>query len=115
MATEKDIWAFHPESHACSPDDLHEVCLDDDAKEARAHIPAGSRPECLKNAAHECVFVALIAFAAATPVFLQRSVVVVAGPISEALQMTPAQIAWTTASSGYVYHETHYRHKLTPL
>ncbi|KAI1380718.1 MFS general substrate transporter [Hypoxylon crocopeplum] len=100
MAVEKDIWAFNPESHASSHEDLHEVCLDDDNKEARTPLPAGSRPECLKNAAHECVFVALIAFAAATPVFLQRSVVIVAGSISEALQMTPAQIAWTTAGSG---------------
>lgn len=101
MSLEKHVWGFDPESQAASPDDLHEICLDDDNKEAQTPLPAGSRPECLKNAVHECVFVALVAFAAATPVFLQRSVVVVAGPISGALQMTPAQIAWATASSGY--------------
>ncbi|KAI1657352.1 MFS general substrate transporter [Daldinia decipiens] len=100
MSLEKHAWGFDPESQAASPDDLHEICLDDDNKEAQTPLPAGSRPECLKNAVHECVFVALVAFAAATPVFLQRSVVVVAGPISGALQMTPAQIAWATASSG---------------
>ncbi|KAI1104771.1 MFS general substrate transporter [Jackrogersella minutella] len=100
MHFEKDLWAFGPECQATSPDDLHEVCLDDNAKEIQAPLPAGTRPECLKNAVHECIFVALIAFAAATPVFLQRSVVVVAGSISGALQMTPAQIAWATASSG---------------
>ncbi|KAI0383239.1 MFS general substrate transporter [Hypomontagnella monticulosa] len=100
MLVEKDIWVYGSDSHAPSPDDLHEVCLNDDAKETRAPLPKGSRPECLRNAFHECVFVALIAFAAATPVFLQRSVVVVVGPISGALQMSPAQIAWATASSG---------------
>ncbi|KAK6951199.1 hypothetical protein Daesc_007730 [Daldinia eschscholtzii] len=100
MSLEKHVWSFDPETQAASPDELHEVCLDDESKEVPAPLPASSRPECLKNAAHECVFVALIAFAAATPIFLQRSVVVVAGPISGALQMTPAQIAWATASSG---------------
>ncbi|OTB09935.1 hypothetical protein K445DRAFT_71242, partial [Daldinia sp. EC12] len=100
MSLEKHVWGFDPETQAVSHDELHEVCLDDESKEVPAPLPASSRPECLKNAAHECVFVALIAFAAATPIFLQRSVVVVAGPISGALQMTPAQIAWATASSG---------------
>ncbi|KAI1140544.1 MFS general substrate transporter [Hypoxylon sp. FL0543] len=100
MAIEKDAWAFGPGSHAPTPDELHEVCLDDDAKDTRRPLPSGSRPECLKNTAHECLFVVLIAFSAATPVFLQRSVVVIAGSVSGALQMTPAQIAWATASSG---------------
>ncbi|KAI1087362.1 MFS general substrate transporter [Rostrohypoxylon terebratum] len=102
MPMEKDMWIFGPESQSTSPDDLHEIRLDDDErdKHAQAPLPAGGRPECLKGAIRECVFVALIAFAAATPVFLQRSVVVVAGSISEALEMTPAQIAWATASSG---------------
>ncbi|KAL7623238.1 hypothetical protein AAE478_006919 [Parahypoxylon ruwenzoriense] len=100
MSVEKNIWILSPESQTASPDDLHDVCLDDDAKEIREPLRAGSRPECLKNVVHECLFVALIAFSAATPVFLQRSVVVVAAPISDALSMTPAQIAWATASSG---------------
>ncbi|KAI2469474.1 MFS general substrate transporter [Annulohypoxylon bovei var. microspora] len=102
MPMEKNMWGFEPESQSTTPDDLHEVCLDDDARDtrARAPLPAGTRPECLKGAFEECIFVALIAFAAATPVFLQRSVVVVAGSISGALEMTPAQIAWATASSG---------------
>ncbi|KAI1806109.1 MFS general substrate transporter [Daldinia bambusicola] len=100
MSLEKHVWGFDPETQEVSPDELQEVCLDDENKEVPAPLPAGSRPECLKNAVHECVFVALVAFAAATPVFLQRSVVVVAGPMSGALQMTPAQIAWATASSG---------------
>ncbi|KAI8960991.1 MFS general substrate transporter [Daldinia sp. FL1419] len=100
MSLEKHPWTLPPSSQAPSPDDLQEVCLDDDNREVRTALPAGSRPACLKSALHECLFVALMAFAAATPVFLQRSVVVVAGPISGALQMTPAQIAWATASSG---------------
>ncbi|KAI1443520.1 MFS general substrate transporter [Annulohypoxylon stygium] len=102
MPIEKDMWSFGPESQSTSPDDLHEICLDDDERDKRARAPltAGGRPECLKGPVRECIFVALIAFAAATPVFLQRSIVVVAGSISEALEMTPAQIAWATASSG---------------
>ncbi|KAI1462586.1 MFS general substrate transporter [Annulohypoxylon moriforme] len=102
MPMEKDMWIFGPESQSTTPDDLHEVCLDDDTRETRIRnpLPAGSRPECLRNAFRECIFVALIAFSAATPVFLQRSVVIVAGSISEALEMTPAQTAWATASSG---------------
>lgn len=106
MPIEKDMWSFGPESQSTSPDDLHEICLDDDERDKRARAPltAGGRPECLKGPVRECIFVALIAFAAATPVFLQRSIVVVAGSISEALEMTPAQIAWATASSGYHHY-----------
>ncbi|KAI0885510.1 MFS general substrate transporter [Annulohypoxylon maeteangense] len=102
MPMEKDMWVFGPESQSTSPDDLHEVCLDDDTGGVgvRAPLPAGSRPECLRSALKECIFVVLIAFSAATPVFLQRSVVLVAGSMSEELEMTPAQIAWATASSG---------------
>ncbi|KAI4862061.1 MFS general substrate transporter [Hypoxylon rubiginosum] len=99
MHDERDIWLLGPESQPPPHDDLHEVCLDDNI-ETRAPLPAGSRPECLKNVFYECVFVSVIALAAATPVFLQRSVVVVAGSMSDALQMTPAQMAWATASSG---------------
>ncbi|KAI1484762.1 major facilitator superfamily domain-containing protein [Biscogniauxia mediterranea] len=102
MSYEKDSWVFLDVPITTPPsDDLHEVCLDDEAKENRCLLlPAGSRPECLKNAVHECLFVGLIAFAAATPVFLQRSIVVVAASIAQSLSMTPAQLAWSTASSG---------------
>ncbi|KAI0595392.1 major facilitator superfamily domain-containing protein [Biscogniauxia sp. FL1348] len=100
MSHEKDSWVFLDVPTNPSSDDLHEVCLDDEAKEPRCLLPAGSRPECLKNAVHECLFVGLIAFAAATPVFLQRSVVVVSASIAQSLSMTPAQLAWSTASSG---------------
>ncbi|KAI5927407.1 major facilitator superfamily domain-containing protein [Camillea tinctor] len=100
MSHEKDSWVFLDVPTDPSSDDLHEVCLDDESKETRCLLPAGSRPECLKNAVHECLFVGLIAFAAATPVFLQRSIVVVAASIAQSLSMTPAQLAWSTASSG---------------
>ncbi|KAI1762879.1 MFS general substrate transporter [Hypoxylon sp. FL1150] len=99
MHDDRDIWLLGPDSKPPPHDDLHEVSLDDNV-ETRATLPAGSRPECLKNVFHECIFVAVMALAAATPVFLQRSVVVVAGSLADALQMTPAQMAWTTASSG---------------
>ncbi|KAI1778169.1 MFS general substrate transporter [Hypoxylon cercidicola] len=95
----RDVWLLGPESQPPAHDDLHEVCLDDNVEKI-APLPAGTRPTCLKNVFHECVFVGLIALAAATPVFLQRSVIVVAGSLSDALQMTPAQMAWATASSG---------------
>jgi hypothetical protein len=85
-----------------SPDDLHDVCLNDDAHDSRSCLSPGSRPECLKNLLHECLFVTLIALAAATPVFLQRSIVVVTSSIAESLKMSPAELAWSTASSGYV-------------
>ncbi len=85
---------------AC-PDELQDVCLNDDTNDvARVPLPRGSRPECLKNASHECVFVALAALAAATPVFLQRSTVVITDSIAGALEMTPAELAWATAGSG---------------
>ncbi|KAI1081342.1 MFS general substrate transporter [Whalleya microplaca] len=100
MSVEKDIWIFPHDPREPSPDDLQEVSLNDAVKEIRPPLPAGSRPELLKNTVHECLFVALIAFSAATPVFLQRSVFVVIGSISEVLHMTPAQTAWATASSG---------------
>ncbi|KAI1499836.1 major facilitator superfamily domain-containing protein [Biscogniauxia marginata] len=100
MSSEKDSWVFLDVPTDSSSDELHDVCLNDEAKETRCPLPAGSRPECLKNAVHECLFVGLIAFAAATPVFLQRSIVVVSVSIAQSLSMTPAQLAWSTASSG---------------
>ncbi|KAI0008098.1 MFS general substrate transporter [Xylariaceae sp. FL0662B] len=100
MSVEKDIWISSHNPREPPPDDLQDVCLNDGAGETRPPLPPGGRPELLKNSVHECLFIALIAFAAATPVFLQRSVVVVVGSISEVLHMTPAQTAWATASSG---------------
>ena len=49
-------------------EELQDVSLEeDDAKGAQPPLPRGSRPECLKSPAHECLFVALAAFAAASP------------------------------------------------
>ncbi|KAI0472853.1 major facilitator superfamily domain-containing protein [Xylariaceae sp. FL0804] len=101
MSFAKDRWIRRQPS----ADDLQEVCLDDDvgagATGSRViRLPLGRRPDCFRSAAHEWLFVGLIAFAAASPVFLQRSVVVVAESISQSLSMTPAQVAWSTASSG---------------
>ena len=82
-------------------EELQDVPLEDeDAKGTCPPLPRGSRPEFLKSAAHECLFVALAAFAAASPVFLQRSMVVVTDSLVEALQMTPAELAWATAGPG---------------
>ncbi|KAI0911246.1 major facilitator superfamily domain-containing protein [Ustulina deusta] len=100
MSLDKDAWAHARPPLGPSPDDLHDVCLNDDTHDSRSSLPPGSRPECLKNLLHELLFVTLIALAAATPVFLQRSIVVVTSSIAESLRMSPAELAWSTASSG---------------
>ncbi|KAK7908219.1 MFS drug transporter [Apiospora marii] len=69
---------------------------------ARPHVlqpPAGDRPELLESAFHEFAFVTLIAMAAASSVFLQRSIMVIAANIAEALSMSPTEMAWSTAAS----------------
>ncbi|KAI0206722.1 major facilitator superfamily domain-containing protein [Astrocystis sublimbata] len=96
----KDSWVFPRPPLEPSPDDMHDVCLNDELPDSRSTRSPGGRPECLKNLAHECLFVALIALAAATPVFLQRSIVVVTSSIAVSLDMSPAELAWSTASSG---------------
>lgn len=80
--------------------DLEEVCLNEDAKNIPLPLPPGRRPEVLKNVVHECLFVATIAFAAASSVFLQRSIVVIAAEIGNGLSLTPAEIAWVNSASG---------------
>jgi hypothetical protein len=102
MSVNKHPWAYAQSRSESPPDDLHEVSLHDETHDPMLLLKPGSRPESLKNILHECVFVALIAFAAATPVFLQRSLVVVTSSIAESLRMSPAELAWSTASSGYV-------------
>lgn len=102
MSLDKEPWVYARSPLESPPDDLHDVSLNDEAHDARSSLSPGSRPECLKNRLHECLFVALIALAAATPVFLQRSIVVVTSSIAESLRMSPAELAWSTASSGYV-------------
>ncbi|KAI1272472.1 major facilitator superfamily domain-containing protein [Xylaria sp. FL0933] len=100
MSLNNDPWTYARPPLGPPPDDLHDVCLNDDTRDSRASLPPGSRPECLRNLLHECLFVTLIALAAATPVFLQRSIVVVTSSIAESLRMSPAELAWSTASSG---------------
>ncbi|KAI0868936.1 major facilitator superfamily domain-containing protein [Hypoxylon argillaceum] len=100
MSLDKEPWVYARSPLESPPDDLHDVSLNDEAHDARSSLSPGSRPECLKNRLHECLFVALIALAAATPVFLQRSIVVVTSSIAESLRMSPAELAWSTASSG---------------
>lgn len=102
MSVDKKPWVYTPSPLESPSDDLHDVSLNDEANDSRSPLAPGSRPECLKNLLHECLFVALIALAAATPVFIQRSIVVVTSPIAESLRMSPAELAWSTASSGYV-------------
>lgn len=81
-------------------EDLEEVCLNDDAKHTRVALPRDSRPEALQNIVHECCFVGVIAFAAASSVFLQRSMIVVAADISTTLHMSPAETTWVNGASG---------------
>ncbi|KAI0417132.1 major facilitator superfamily domain-containing protein [Xylaria grammica] len=100
MSLNKDPWAYARPPLEPSSEDLHDVCLNDDTHDSQLPLPPGSRPECLKNLFHECLFVSLIALAAATPVFLQRSIVVVTSDIAESLRMSPAELAWSTASAG---------------
>ncbi|KAI0468088.1 major facilitator superfamily domain-containing protein [Xylaria cf. heliscus] len=100
MSLNKDPWVYARSPMAPQPEDLHDVCLNDETHDSQSMLSSGSRPECLKNLLHECLFVALIALAAATPVFLQRSIVVVTSSIAESLRMSPAELAWSTASSG---------------
>ncbi|KAI1438417.1 major facilitator superfamily domain-containing protein [Xylaria sp. CBS 124048] len=100
MSLHKEAWAYAQQSSEPSPDDLQDICLNDEAHDSCSSLPPGSRPECLKSILHECIFVALIALAAASPVFLQRSIIVVTSPIAESLKMSPAELAWSTASSG---------------
>ncbi|KAF3018108.1 hypothetical protein E8E14_007059 [Neopestalotiopsis sp. 37M] len=80
-------------------EELEDVCLNEDAK-APAPLPPGTRPDVLTNIVHECFFVALIAFAAASSVFLQRSMIVVAADINKSLDMSPAETAWVSGASG---------------
>ncbi|KAK6864307.1 hypothetical protein PG995_000835 [Apiospora arundinis] len=61
---------------------------------------ADDRPGVLRSAFHEVAFVTLIAMAAASSVFLQRSMVVIAADIADALDTSPAGMAWSTAASG---------------
>ncbi|KAI2630036.1 major facilitator superfamily domain-containing protein [Xylaria nigripes] len=100
MSLSKDAWAYAQPSSEPSPNDLQDICLNDETHDARSSLSSGTRPECIKNLLHEFVFVALIALAAAAPVFLQRSIVVVTSSIAESLKMPPAELAWSTASSG---------------
>jgi hypothetical protein len=105
MTLNKDPWAYEapsPSEPSPGPDDLHDVCLNDETDDSRSPLPPGNRPECLKNLFHEFLFVALIALAASTPVFLQRSLIVVTSSIAVSLRVSPAELAWSTASSGYV-------------
>ncbi|ETS81429.1 hypothetical protein PFICI_06431 [Pestalotiopsis fici W106-1] len=80
-------------------EELEDVCLDEDVQKP-VPLPPGTRPEVLSNIVHECFFVALIAFGAASSVFLQRSMIVVAADINKSLNMSPAETAWVSGASG---------------
>jgi hypothetical protein len=79
--------------------DLEDVCLNEDANLPVA-LPPGARPEVLGNMIHECLFVGVIALAAASSVFLQRSILVIVADINTSLKMTPAETAWVNSASG---------------
>ncbi|KAH8202294.1 hypothetical protein TruAng_003571 [Truncatella angustata] len=81
-------------------EDLDDVCLDENTKPTPLFLPPGSRPEVLSNVVHECLFIAIIAFAAASSVFLQRSMIVIAADINVSLNMSPAETAWINGASG---------------
>ncbi|KAK7951630.1 uncharacterized protein PG986_007358 [Apiospora aurea] len=82
---------------------LHDIALDDDTHRRERHPEpsAGDLPEMLRSTFHEIVCVSTIAMAAASSVFLQRSIVVVAADVAAALSMSPAEMAWSTAASGF--------------
>ncbi|KAK8115127.1 major facilitator superfamily-domain-containing protein [Apiospora kogelbergensis] len=83
-------------------DGLQDVFLDENEAYRQPYVKpsADDRPEILRSAFHEIVFVALIAMAAASSVFLQRSLVVIAADVADALDTSPAGMAWSTAASG---------------
>ncbi|KAI1845126.1 hypothetical protein JX266_008673 [Neoarthrinium moseri] len=98
MAPERQAtWTSSTETFT---DDLEDVCLNEDTKTAPVPLPPGDRPEVLNNVFHELLFVAVIAFATASSVFLQRSIVVIAADIASGLKLSPAEMAWVTGSSG---------------
>ena len=85
-------------------DGLHVESLDDEANQ-RDHVlppPVGDRPETLGSASHEFAFVMLVAMVAASSVFLQRSMVVIAENVAEALSMSPEETTWGTAAAALV-------------
>jgi hypothetical protein len=82
-------------------DDLDDVCLDENAKTSPEVPPPGNRPEVLSNIVHECLFVGIIAFAAASSVFFQRSIVIISAEIGHSLSLSPAEEAWLNGASGY--------------
>ncbi|KAH7026250.1 major facilitator superfamily domain-containing protein [Microdochium trichocladiopsis] len=90
-------WTGHPGAS----EDLQEISLLDNAQQLPCPKQSRSdRPQCLKNTIHEIFFVACLALTAASPVFLQRSTVVVTASIANELRMSPAELAWATAGSG---------------
>ncbi|KAI0134520.1 major facilitator superfamily domain-containing protein [Xylariales sp. AK1849] len=97
METDKNAWASSTETFR---DELEDVCLNEDAKTNPTALPTGTRPDVLNSTLHEYLFVAVIAFAAASSVFMQRSVVVIAADIGNDLNLSPAEIAWVSGASG---------------
>ncbi|KAK8056462.1 MFS general substrate transporter [Apiospora rasikravindrae] len=98
---EKPSWSKSEETFH---NGLHDIALDDDIHRQEQHFKpsADDRPELLRSTFHEIVCVATIAMAAASSVFLQRSMVVIAADVAGALNMSPAEMAWSTAASGFV-------------
>ncbi|KAK8089265.1 hypothetical protein PG997_004226 [Apiospora hydei] len=96
---EKPSWRTSGETYN---NGLHDIALNDDThrREHHSEPSAGDRPEMLRSTFHEIVCVSTIAMAAASSVFLQRSIVVVAPDVAAALSMSPAEMAWSTAASG---------------
>ncbi|KAK9797964.1 putative Major facilitator superfamily (MFS) profile domain-containing protein [Seiridium cardinale] len=80
-------------------EDLEEICLNDDAEFAPVPLPPGSRPEVLGGIVHECLFVVVIALAAASSVFLQRSMFVIVADISLDLRLNRPETAWINGAS----------------
>ncbi|KAH8671146.1 major facilitator superfamily domain-containing protein [Xylariales sp. PMI_506] len=88
-------------STASIEDELEDVCLDEETElEQRDSLPTGVRPLGIRNFFHECLFVALIALAAASSVFVQRSVTVIVPDIGNALHLSPAEVAWINGAYG---------------
>jgi hypothetical protein len=81
--------------------DLHDVSLDE-GKNLPSIPSAERRPDALRNGICELLFVVVVAMSAASPAFLNFTIMVTVPQIGDALQLSPAALAWTVAAPACV-------------
>lgn len=81
---------------------LEDVCLDENARTCPKSPTPSARAEVLGSIVHECFFVGATAFAAASSVFFQRSIVIISSDVVRGLNLSPAEAAWLNGASGYI-------------